>query len=165
MSSFTSTAKVVYFASPFFNPEQIERERRLVGILREQGFIVFAPSESGTLKPDADEAERNKIFAENVRMITRADIVFVVTDGKDIGTIWESGFACGLNEYHRRFNNSNTEFIEKTIVYYCETLGDNPFNVMLAKSGHMVLTNEQQARQLAAYILNGMEVKHVGKIQ
>ena len=48
-----------------------------------------------------------------------------ITDEKDIGTIWEAGYAYGIG---------------KEIVYYAETLGDNPFNVMLGKSGIGIFT-------------------------
>ena len=49
-----------------------------------------------------------------------------ITDEKDIGTIWEAGYAYGIG---------------KEIVYYAETLGNNPFNVMLGKSGIGIFTN------------------------
>ena len=43
-----------------------------------------------------------------------------ITDEKDIGTIWEAGYAYGIG---------------KEVVYYAETLGNNPFNIMLSESG------------------------------
>ena len=70
----------VYFASPFFNPEQVERERRLVNVLRQQGFEVYAPSESCVLKPDASQAERDQVFQDNINHLKSADLIFAVTD-------------------------------------------------------------------------------------
>lgn len=157
----------VYFASPFFNPEQVERERRLVNVLRKQGFDVYAPSESCILKPDATEKERDTVFLDNINHLIDADIVFAVTDGKDIGTIWEAGFAYGYIkcQNHIAYNHANIQVKEKIIAYYCETLGNNPFNVMLAKSADYVFTKQEEAEQLAAMILNGVKQDYVGKIQ
>lgn len=148
-------AMKVYFASPFFNEQQIERERRLVSVLRSQSFEVYAPSESCVLNPNATEDERNQVFQDNVDHLKSADVVFAVTDGKDIGTIWESGFFYSLSAH-----NPN-----RYLVYYCETLGNNPFNVMLAKSADYVLTKQEDAERLANMIMTGEKQSYVGKIQ
>lgn len=119
----------VYFASPFFNDEQLERESWLINKLRQIGFSVFSPRENIHLKPNATLEEQQSAFAGNIKAIDRSDFVFVVTDGKDIGTIWEAGYAYAKN---------------KPIVYFCETLGpDGKFNVMLAQSGRGVLLSRK----------------------
>ena len=109
-----------YLASPFFNEQQIEREEYVKKTLRNSGYTVYSPRENGVLTPDATDEIRTKIFTENCEAIQRSDKVLAITDGKDIGTIWEAGYAYGIG---------------KKVVYYAETLGDNPFNVMLGKSG------------------------------
>lgn len=109
-----------YLASPFFNEQQIEREEFVKNTLRNNGFSVYSPRENGVLTPDATDEVRTKIFTENCEAIQRSKKVLAITDGKDIGTIWEAGYAYGIG---------------KPVVYYAETLGDNPFNVMLGKSG------------------------------
>ena len=43
----------------------------------------------------------------------------------------------------------------KYIAYYCETLGNHPFNVMLAKSADYVFTKQEEVEDFAAMILNG----------
>jgi nucleoside 2-deoxyribosyltransferase len=124
-----------YFAAPFFNPEQIGRERRLVELIRGYGYVVYAPSEHGILKPDASESERRKTFFDNVKAIKRSNYVFAVTDGKDMGTIWEAGFAYGKG---------------KPIIYYAETL-TGPFNVMLGESGIGVFTDMDNLKRALFY--------------
>jgi hypothetical protein len=109
-----------YFASPFFRPDQVEREERLKKHLRHLGYTVYSPKESCFLKSDADMSDRQMVFEDNCRAIRNSKAVFAVSDGKDMGTIWEAGYAFG---------------IKKPILYYAETLGDNPFNLMLAESG------------------------------
>jgi len=118
--------KKIYFASPFFNPEQVEREEYLKQALRDLGFEVFSPKECFHCPPDADDKTRQKTFEGNCEELIDCDLVFAVTDGKDMGTIWEAGFAYAIN---------------KPIIYFCETLGDGQFNLMLAQSGNMVYQN------------------------
>ena len=102
--------KKVYFASPFFKPDQIEREERVKTKLRSLGFEVFSPKEFFVLKPDASEEDRDRIFAENIKQITACDIFFGISDERDMGTIWECGCVYGINQ--------QTAYKRK-IVYYC----------------------------------------------
>lgn len=118
--------KKFYIASPFFNDEQRERERRICYELRSNGHKVFAPYEHGVLNKEASDKERTDIFNENVNAIEDADYILAITDGKDIGTIWEAGYAYAVG---------------KKIIYYAETLNGNPFNVMLGKSGSGIYTD------------------------
>ena len=53
----------VYFASPWFNPEQAEREDRVKAKLRELGFNVWSPKENSSLSPITDPVIREKIFS------------------------------------------------------------------------------------------------------
>ena len=118
-----------YFASPFFNPEQVEREERMIAHLRSLGFIVFSPKESCFLDSKAEQQSREDVFKSNCDAINNSKAVFAVTDGKDMGTIWEAGYAYGIN---------------KPVIYYAETLGSNKFNLMLAQSGKDVYTNQSE---------------------
>lgn len=115
-----------YLASPFFKDSQIQREEIVKTILREHGHKVYSPKENGILTPDATDEARTKIFKENCEAIQKSRRILAITDEKDIGTIWEAGYAYGIG---------------KEIVYYAETLGNNPFNVMLGKSGIGIFTN------------------------
>ena len=77
----------VYFASPFFNEEQVEREERLKKALRDLGFEVFSPKEASKLAPNSNLKEQRETFEMNLKNIDDCDILFGVTDGKDMGTI------------------------------------------------------------------------------
>ena len=118
--------KKIYFASPFFNAEQLERETYLIRQLRGLGFEVFSPRECFHCPPNADEATRQKTFDGNCQAIDECDMVFAVTDGKDMGTIFEAGYA-----YAKQI----------PVIYFCETLGQNQFNLMLAQSGNFIIQN------------------------
>ena len=114
-----------YLASPFFKGSQIQREEAVKNALRNEGYTVYSPRENGILTPDATDEVRTKIFKDNCEAIQKSHRILAITDEKDIGTIWEAGYAYGIG---------------KEIVYYAETLGNNPFNVMLGKSGIGIFT-------------------------
>ena len=153
--------KKIYFASPFFNEEQVEREERLKAKLRELGFNVWSPKEEFFCKPDEDAETRKKVFEGNCANIIDADIIFVVTDGKDIGTIWEAGFAYGLNVARTSLGKIST-----TIVYYCETLPiGGKFNLMLAQSGDIIITNFADLDKLPELIQTGGKMEYAGNIE
>lgn len=149
----------IYFASPWFNKEQAEREERVKTKLRQLGFEVWSPKENCVCPPNATKEQRQKVFTDNVKGIKSSDVIFAITDGKDMGTIWEAGFACGYNS-----NVSEKDKIK--VVYYCETLGVNgEFNLMLAQSGNIVLTNFEDLDRLPKLIKEGVNLEYAGNIE
>ena len=140
-----------YFASPFFNDEQVEREERMIAHLRGLGFKVFSPKEACHLDAKASQESREDVFSNNCKAIQKSRAVFAVTDGKDMGTIWEAGYAYGIN---------------KPIIYFAETLGNNQFNLMLAQSGRGVFTSQEEVGKGALIdLLNGCKIKFRGDIE
>lgn len=124
-----------YLASPFFKDSQIQREEAVKNLLRNEGYTVYSPRENGVLTPDATDEVRTKIFKENCEAIQKSHRIFAITDEKDIGTIWEAGYAYGIG---------------KEIVYYAGTLGNDPFNVMLGKSGIGIFTKYKDLVEAAS---------------
>ena len=153
---------VVYFASPWFTPEQEEREERLKAKLRSLGFTVLSPKEEAICDAFSVKETRKEIFRSNITNILLSDILFAVTDGKDMGTIWEAGFACGLNEAWELINNAAKKI---KIVYYCETLGGGKFNLMLAQSGDIIITNFEDLDRLPDLIKKGEQVDYDGLVE
>ena len=101
---------------------------------------------------------RKKVFSDNCCNINLADVVFAITDGKDMGTIWEAGYAYGLN-------TSRHENPIK-IVYYCETLGQNgQFNLMLAQSGDIVIMKYEELDKLPELIKKGKRLAYAGIVE
>ena len=147
----------IYFASPFFTPIQIEREERLKSKLRSFGYNVFSPKEAYVCKPNEPIEKRKEVFKGNIDNIIDADAIFVVTDEKDLGTIWEAGFANGLNAAR------NNKII---IIYYCETLAEGKtFNLMLAQSGDIIITKFEDMEKLPKLIETGEKLEYAGAIQ
>ena len=140
-----------YFASPFFNEEQVEREERMIKHLRNLGFSVFSPKEASLLDAKASQTSRKQTFEGNCEAINNSRAVFAVTDGKDVGTIWEAGYAYGIN---------------KPVIYFAETLGDNKFNLMLAQSGRDVFMSQDEVTYGALIdSLNGASRRYRGDIE
>ena len=118
-----------YLASPFFNEDQIEREERIKSMLRTYGYKVYSPREQGVVGNLSDSVAVEETFNSNVEAINNSKKVRAITDRKDMGTIWEAGYAYGKGI---------------PIVYYAETLGDNPFNIMLSESGIGIYTDQKK---------------------
>lgn len=124
----------VYIAAPFFNEAQLERVESIKNVLREQGIEYFSPKDESMFKQGDDPA---KILRLNCTAIDEAPYVIVVTDDKDVGTIWEAGYAFAKS---------------KKILYVW--LGWKPemkFNIMLAASGIAVHSYDDLAYQLMYY--------------
>lgn len=133
----------IYLAGPWFNQEQLERIQRVELILDEFAkdcgipLKVFKPRVETLIKDNPSEEDFTDTFKQNCLSIQDSAIVLAITDGKDVGTIFEAGFAYALN---------------KPIIYYAETLGDKPFNLMLAKSCEDIITSETDLKFLIAQI-------------
>ena len=150
----------IYFASPWFTKAQEEREERLKKKLRDLGFTVFSPKEASNISGVVvDDSIKEDVFNKNIENIDKADIIFVVTDGKkgicvesdkngsplnaiDAGTMIEAGYAY----------NSRKRTGKPYIVYYAETLGNNKFNLMLSQSGDIVITKYEDVDNLPKMI-------------
>lgn len=111
----------VYIAAPFFSPDQITRVALVETLLEKHNMTYFSPRKQSAIGSIADPEVREKAFQMNVDGIEDADFLVAITDGKDMGTIFEAGhaYASGV-----------------PIIYVAFTLGkDGQFNLMLSESG------------------------------
>ena len=154
--------KKVYFASPWFNATQAEREDRVKNKLRNLGFDVWSPKDNNSLSPITDPAIREKIFAANIHGMETCEMIFAITDEKDMGTIWECGFVYGMRH---AYNKNHDESFDPLVVYYCETLGDGMFNLMLAQSGDIVITKFEDLNKLPELIAKGEGLAYAGIVE
>ena len=123
-----SNKSKVYLASGWFNPAAAEELTTLENIFDSREWIDLAsPRRIFICPPDAPKETQDATFVGNLQHIVSADFLLVNTRDKDIGTIWEAGFAFA----HK-----------KPIVYFCAGLPENAkFNLMLARSGVKVCTS------------------------
>jgi len=119
----------IYLASGWFNPTQAEELTNLENIFdqRKDFFELASPRRIFVCPPNAPQEVQNETFHGNLRHIQQSDFLLVNTRDKDIGTIWEAGYAHAYG---------------KPIVYFCAGLPEGAkFNLMLAKSGIKVCTS------------------------
>ena len=112
----------IYFAGGWFSPAQEEEHTRVGNFLAcHKNLKVFNPrTAGGDFKVGKETDHMTQVLLNNCKAIDEADLVVAITDYKDMGTLWECGYAYAK---------------QKPVIYYCETLGNKPFNLMLAKTG------------------------------
>ena len=121
----------IYLAAGWFNPTQAEELTRLEAICDTREWIDLAsPRRIFVCPPDAPKETQDATFDGNLHHIKTADWLIVNTRDKDIGTIWEAGYA---------YAN------DVPIVYFCQGLPPGAkFNLMLARSGVKVCTSFEE---------------------
>ena len=120
--------KKVYLASGWFNPVQAQELDLLEKVFddRAEYFKLSSPRRIFVCPPNAPKHVQDETFEGNLLHIKNSDFLLVNTRDKDIGTIWEAGYAFANN---------------KPIVYFCAGLPEGAkFNLMLARSGIKVCT-------------------------
>ena len=137
----------VYIAAPFFNNDQITRVALVETLLEKHGFTYFSPRKQSAIGPIADPEVRKKAFQMNVNGIEDAEMVIAITDGKDVGTIFEAGHAFASNI---------------PVIYVAFTLGkDGLFNLMLAESSVATATTVEDLEEA----ILGKEIYYEGLIE
>ena len=124
--------KKIYLASGWFNPTQEEELTQLESIFdnRSEHFELASPRRIFVCPPNASKEVQDETFSGNLHHIETADFLVVNTRDKDIGTIWEAGYAFAF---------------KRPIVYFCAGLPSGAkFNLMLARSGIKVCTSFQE---------------------
>ena len=118
----------IYLASGWFNPTQAAELDALEDICDSREWIDLAsPRRIFVCPPNAPKETQDATFSGNLHHITTADFLIVNTRDKDIGTIWEAGYAYAKSV---------------PIVYFCAGLPPGAkFNLMLARSGVKVCTS------------------------
>jgi nucleoside 2-deoxyribosyltransferase len=124
--------KKIYLASGWFNPTQDAELTQLEKIFDERAdsFELASPRRIFVCPPNAPKSVQDETFTGNLHHIQTADFLLVNTRDKDIGTIWETGYAYAF---------------DKPIIYFCAGLPKGAkFNLMLARSGIKVCTSFKQ---------------------
>jgi nucleoside 2-deoxyribosyltransferase len=122
----------VYLAAGWFNQVQADELTQLESIFdsRQDAIQLSSPRRIFVCPPDAPKEVQDNTFFGNLDHIEKADFLLVNTRDKDIGTIWEAGYAFA----HK-----------KPIIYFCNGLpAGAKFNLMLARSGVKVCTTFEQ---------------------
>lgn len=124
--------KKIYLASGWFSEAEAEEQERIYNLIKDK-FDVFNPKLESLVTPGCSDDFMAQTLRGNISGIKNSDIVLVIYDFKDTGTIWESGCAYACN---------------KPIIYYAEKLNGKPFNLMLAKTGSFADNEESLLKAL-----------------
>ena len=95
--------KKIYFAAPLFNEMELKRNEDLTKKLRESGFDVYLPQESGLsakmIKDNTLKISRS-LFEIDKKAIMECDILIIFLDGRvpDEGACVELGMAYAWNK-------------------------------------------------------------------
>lgn len=92
--------KKIYFAAPLFNEMELQRNAEFTKVLRNAGFEVYLPQESGLsakmIKNNSDTiAVSRHLFETDKKAIKECDILIIFLDGRvpDEGACVELGMA------------------------------------------------------------------------
>lgn len=94
-----TSGKKVYFAAPLFSQSEKDYNLQLTKILEDHGYEVFLPQRDGYLAAElqgkTEEELTQMIFEKDVGEVLKADIIFMVLDGRipDEGACVELGIA------------------------------------------------------------------------
>ncbi len=126
-----SPSAKVYLASGWFTPTAAEELTQLEEVFDKREWIDLAsPRRIFVCPPDAPKETQDETFVGNLEHIVSSTFLLVNTRDKDIGTIWEAGFAFAH---------------QKPIIYFCAGLPEGAkFNLMLARSGVKVCTSFEE---------------------
>lgn len=95
----------VYAAGPFFNERQLNTIRKVESVLTSFDNIdIYRPRDGAASArklnkdigagKDPDPVTRQQVFRDNIDNIDDSDLLVAVIDDRDIGTIFEMGYAC-----------------------------------------------------------------------
>lgn len=106
----------IYLASPFFNEAELEVYRRVITILRAEGYEVYVPQEhtieGGWDMSNADWA--NRVYVDDIKAIEQCECVMILNFGmySDSGTAWEAGYALAKDKWTVQVlcGNENTTY-------------------------------------------------------
>ena len=138
--------KKIYLASGWFNPVQAEELTNLESIFdsRSNYFELASPRRIFVCPPGAPKEVQDETFSGNLHHIETSDFLLVNTRDKDIGTIWEAGYAFAF---------------KKPIIYFCAGLPEGAkFNLMLARSGIKVCTSFEQLEEYLDRVISADEL-------
>lgn len=94
----------IYFAGPLFNKAEKDYNLLVVDVLEKAGYEVFLPQRDGEegclMEGLTPEQKINAIFSKDVEEVKKADVLFMVLDGRvpDDGACVELGIAYALNK-------------------------------------------------------------------
>ncbi len=137
----------VYTAGGWFNLLQMMAMKDIEAILDANEIEYFSPRLHNKGVPGMSDEAWNDVYQRNIDELHECDIVIASTENKDMGTIFECGYATAIN---------------KPVIYYAPNLSGD-FNLMLAKSAWAVATTAGELHDLAKN--NFPQKQYIGEME
>ena len=129
-----------YLAGPWFSPRQSEILEQTKITLDSIPISYYSPKDEMLFTPGGP-TDPMEVLRSNVDAIKYAEIFVCITDGKDTGTMFEAGYAYGLN---------------KPIFYlWIDREPGQKFNLMLGASGTACMAYEELSGAIEEYLISG----------
>jgi len=117
----------VYCCSGWFSPAQEDARQSILAAIREVGFEVYSPKddflyEVGVTRPQ-------EVFDENIKHIVSSNLVIASTVEKDMGALFECGYA---------------NAVRTPIIYFWPGNGKGKFNLMLSQTAIAVVHSKKE---------------------
>lgn len=110
----------IYICSGWFSPDQESRLNEMLTICKQLKLNIYSPRDDFLYEPGKTNPQ--EVFEENLKQINTSNMLLVSTAGKDMGTLWECGYAFANNI---------------PLVFYFPL--NVKFNLMLSQSAEAVL--------------------------
>ena len=124
-----------YIAGPWFTDGQMVILENVIATVHKAGMPYFSPKDENLYIPGETPL---KVLQGNIDAIEDCNLIVVLTDGKDVGTMWEAGYAFAKN---------------KPILYvWLNRLPEQKFNLMLAASGAVAYTLNELRESIRHFI-------------
>jgi nucleoside 2-deoxyribosyltransferase len=140
----------IYTAYGWFSEDMIKAANEIDEVINELGLreVSFMPRHDTKGFFSSEGADWDGVFNANVHHIKNANLMIASTVDKDMGTIWECGYAAANNI---------------PIIYYNPFMDSRKnFNLMLAKSGLGVCISKQELKD---FLSNIIKYQYNGEIE
>ena len=114
----------VYIAAPFFNPVQLAKVQNIEHALN--GVCAYHSPRSVSVLQDIPEEDRRehiiRTFVNNIDRLDWCTHMVAVIDDRDIGTLWEMGYAYAKGVIITSYSGSGyglNVMLSESVIYHC----------------------------------------------
>ena len=128
----------IYIAAGWFDEFQDKALTKIEKLLtaNKRTLEVYSPRIEMKLDGKEDKEQQTKVFLENCKHIEEADLIIASTVGKDMGTLWECGYAYSKG-------------VPIIYTFFDKRFPNAKFNLMLARSGIACFTDYEKLADFA----------------
>jgi len=149
----------VYISSGWFSEEQEKALEYIEQILFSNNkFLIYSPRKEIQLESGKiyNKETRQKVFNSNIKFINNCDLIISSTVGKDMGTLFENGYAYAKN-------------IPIIYTLFLDNIENVIFNLMLSESGIACFIDKKEFEKFIDKItkenVNTIKQDYKGKIE